>query len=271
MRIETRLEGLENFITAQHTEISTSLTTDRTDLSHILERLVHEQQSSSQKLRQIQERFEEALTLTNLVEDRAEQPQLSDSKHSSMTKVSGRVDQESQQRQLPFPSLARSNTFRVRLQSNRCKSTCDCSCHRFKYGQTLSALQNVLGSLFVGYRGFPALSGTCTVPTCRGNATAHLHVDYFFPRWILHKAVRASLTTNHASDPELCIRLVNIRPHDAEIFRAAFQGDADTTRKLLTRGQASVRDVESTSGHSPLHVRSMQGVVTLVSQPTYPR
>lgn len=221
----------------------------------MFERMLRGQQMESKKLELIEGQFDKVLMLANTTEDKsASKPLSMNSGTATLEESSRKTTHWSEPDRMHMISKSQFRTFRVRLQANKCNATCNCSCHRFKYSQPLSMVQDVLGSLFVGSQGMPALSGACSLPACRGNVAKHLNVDYFFPRWMLHKAVRASLQVNRASDPELCIRIVNVRKHDDEIFRAADEGDVDLTRKLLATGKASVMDIDSISGHSPLHV-----------------
>lgn len=151
-------------------------------------------------------------------------------------------------------SYTRSSTLRIRLHPNACGANCTCACHKVTHLKSPSAMQKALGLLFFGYRGMPALSGKCSGPPCRGNMTQNLNVDYYFPAWALNKAIRATYQAHAAAGPELCLRMVNVRDPRDDIFRSAAEGDIETVRKLLTDGKASVMDVDSTTGHSLLHV-----------------
>ena len=140
------------------------------------------------------------------------------------------------------------------LRQGRCSQWCDCTCHTYTRTSTPQTLQAVLGGLFIGYTGFPALTPDCVNEKCRRSSEAFLQVNYYFPSWFIARAVSIAMSVQNSKLPKFSVRVLNLRNLYDEIFQAAMVGDADTVQYLLMSGQASVKDISSDSGHSPLHV-----------------
>lgn len=217
------------------------------ELSCAINLLLQEQDLQTKKLTRIESHLEASFTGSH--GSRRGSTPLLPLHVSSRTDISA-PGQENQ----TLVTFNRPSVLRVRLYPNACGVNCSCTCHKFTHVKSPSVVQGVLGRLFFGYRGVPALSGKCSGLPCQGNMAQNMNVDYIFPSWMLNKAIRASYLSHVAAGPELCLRMVNVRDHRDDIFKSTGEGDADNVRKLLTEGKASVMDVDSKTGHSPLHV-----------------
>lgn len=140
------------------------------------------------------------------------------------------------------------------LRQHKCDASCDCNCHIHTRARSPQMLQSVLGSLFVGYTGLPALASLCSNTNCQRSSEGFLQVDYLFPPWFLARMVSMAMRFKDSKIPELSMRVLNVRSSYEAVFLSAREGDTQLVRYLLTMGQASVQDVTHDSGHSPLHV-----------------
>lgn len=74
---------------------------------------------------------------------------------------------------------------------------CSCRCHAYTRLHTTQLLQTIVSQLFVGYAGFPALTGSCDQPDiCKGTAQSFVQNNYYFPPWFLARAVSFTLRTS---------------------------------------------------------------------------
>lgn len=74
--------------------------------------------------------------------------------------------------------------------SSKCNSLCTCRCHQKLTMKSPTWMQNVIGSLFVGYHGMPLLGSlTCNEKLCKREQSRLLSVTYFFPAWFLHRII----------------------------------------------------------------------------------
>ena len=155
-------------------------------------------------------------------------------------------------------SLFRADSFsalRMRfLRQRKCDVWCDCSCHTHARTQTPNMLQSVLGTMFVGYAGLPALTPACSNTKCRRVSQGFLQVNYYFPQWFLARIVSVAMRFQDSKIPNISMRVLNIRSTYENIFRDSRRNDAGSVEYQLTMRQASVLDVTEDAGHSPLHV-----------------
>ena len=147
----------------------------------------------------------------------------------------------------------------LELATDHCGSDCCCSCHRRSLFRSPSLLDNVLGSLSIGYHTSPWAAPTCNSPSCRHRTRKFTYI-HAFPHWFWNRIVLAHLVYSQSKGPELCFRMLRVRSMDSGIFRL-FRGprDADEVimtgvKRLFDNGEASVLDVDEEGG-SVLRVR----------------
>ena len=138
----------------------------------------------------------------------------------------------------------------------KCERYCICSCHLQRRLQAPKALSQILGSLFIGYIGIPALYISCDMKTCRVRSPAKGYLFYLLPRWFVKMAILIKFKLSQVEGPEMLIRCLRVREYDSTpSFQALAQGQFDQLKTLLTSGEASVFDVDDQRGNSLLHVR----------------
>ena len=150
-------------------------------------------------------------------------------------------------------SAVPSNSIFHLIKHQRCKRPCSCVCHRQGCLQSARWLENIVGSLFVGYAGLPLFFNRCNIKSCRRSSQTALCIRYVFPGWLMQRVIITKMDFSQNKGPELLLRVLRVRPNNAPIFDAMIRNNIDIIRHLLRSGEASVLDVSS-SGESPLHV-----------------
>lgn len=136
-----------------------------------------------------------------------------------------------------------------RAAGTACKPFCSCICHaqyQFKLPRILSM---AVGSLFMGYTGFPSIGNKCNEKSCSRRSKSVAEFSYFFPTWALTRGIVGRITPT----PDLLLRLVRVIPSRSAIFHHAMLGDVEKIKDLFAKGHASPFDV-APSGSSSLHV-----------------
>ena len=143
-------------------------------------------------------------------------------------------------------SASQSQMLTLRLTEGPCyKLRCGCSCHQRRRLQSPSLLDRLLGSLFVGYVGFPRLLSRCEASSCCVSSTTQIYVSYVFPGWLLKFSLLTKIKLSMMEGPELLIRCLHIRHFGTtSSFKAIAQTRFDHLRNLIMTREASVLDVD---------------------------
>ena len=149
---------------------------------------------------------------------------------------------------VPQLSATESRTARITITRSS-YATCGCLDSRQLNFKSPNFLNSILGSLFVGYRASPRSKQTCDNIDCRRDSTTLIYT-YIFPQWLLNRVFLAKMVYNSSKGPELCVRVLRVRPETAEIFYVLKVSLPDSSRcehvqRLLMNGEASVLDVSS--------------------------
>ena len=144
------------------------------------------------------------------------------------------------------------HTIRItasRTAPHSCSAFCSCVCHARVQLQTPSILHHLVGSLFVGYTGFPGMTPNCNERSCSRQTKVAGQFSYYFPTWLLARVFMGNITPA----PEMLLRVGNVIPSRSSVFHHAMLGSVDGIKKLFDQGLASPFDVAE-SGSSVLHV-----------------
>ena len=141
---------------------------------------------------------------------------------------------------------------------NRCIGGCVCKCHHLQARRSPQALNRLLGRLFFGYAGLPYLGPLCDSKSCDRNSYPMISIIYFFPVWLLARALTMVARLSSITGPEINIRFPRITATSSRIFNLARQGKVDEIRLLLQQGHASPFDIDSSNGYTALMVFSFQ-------------
>ena len=140
--------------------------------------------------------------------------------------------------------IAKSNSFKITGKS--CNVNCRCSCHKKGSLKSPRFLTTILGSIMVGYNAIPGLAPKCNDPSCKGQST-NITYTYAFPEWFVSRVVYLNFKNEQSRGPELCLRVVRMRPDHADIFFALQDAREEValehTKRLLLAGEGSVLDV----------------------------
>ena len=131
---------------------------------------------------------------------------------------------------------------------------CQCACHIHQRLNTPRLLDEVLGTLFIGYSGSP-LFLRCNQKACRAQSDSYTTFIYQFPRWFITSRIiqlKAKVTALYG--PEISLRFNRVVSGKALVFYYATTGDVTKMKDLFEQGRASPSDVRFDSGLTPLHV-----------------
>ena len=145
----------------------------------------------------------------------------------------------------PSESTGSSEQLNFRLaRREMCKSHCTCSCHLQSRLRSPSFLNNVLGSLFIGYVGYTTCLTKCNSRTCRRHIKIKGCLLYTFPKWFVEMAVFPRIELSKGKGPEMLLRCLCVREYTKTLsFQALAQGHFDQVRSLVIGNEASVLDV----------------------------
>lgn len=144
------------------------------------------------------------------------------------------------------------------LHHSFCTSTCGCACHIQRWYRSPNCLDALLGSLFMGYRASPVFAQRCTSMDCKRRSRRFIYT-YAFPQWFLKRVLLVGIMHSLTKGPELCLRIIRVRPYDSTIFSrfssntAANDTEFYQLQRALNDGEASVLDV-NVVGRTILHV-----------------
>lgn len=124
-----------------------------------------------------------------------------------------------------------------------------CICHLQQKTSTPAELNSVLGQLFVGYAGPPAISPKCTTEGCQRSRTSQISLEYWF-LWAFLSSTIMRMQIGYQSSIGTTMQLDTLRrmPDTAQCVNYALQGDIEGLRYLFSDSLASPRDVSATRG-----------------------
>lgn len=133
----------------------------------------------------------------------------------------------------------------------RSLGTCTCICHRKSH----DALQGFLGSLFVGYKGLPAVQKLCPQQCCQKRRSSRLSITYYFPQsFFLQRAFCVAMHTSPTAGFQIKLSFPRIVSPLATVFFVAGFGTPADLRSLFDNGLASPSDINANTGATPMHV-----------------
>ena len=181
---------------------------------------------------------------------------------SALSKVMERVeDQDPSVEPLLQTSFTESGSHLVEvgmaLPRQGCPPNCKCSCHlrtksSFRF-QLPELVTGVLGSLFVGYSGYPIASNRCTISQCSRARSLALQVHYIFPQWFLSIALRASIQMSAIGGLSVGVIVKHRIPFTPSIVTTAQYGSLRELRTFFTSDKVRIDAVDDLSGRSALH------------------
>lgn len=137
-----------------------------------------------------------------------------------------------------------------------CRSWCPCKCHaQRKAKMTMPGFaERLLGTMFVGYAGFPMLNAPCDFRGCRDPQDPAAVIEYWFPWWFVSKNMEIQFKYLPNAGPQLQLAVLRRVPDTSLSISYARQGNIDGLRYLFAQGLASPRDVSDSRGFSLVRV-----------------
>ena len=127
----------------------------------------------------------------------------------------------------------------------QCSRVCSCKCHEHRSNSRSPVLlDRFIGTLFLGYLGLPRLAEACDNARCSQRSNPSVLIVYFFPAWLLARAMIILMNFSLASRPELLIRVPRVLDANASIFQYSHAGDVNGIKRLFERGLSSPFDVD---------------------------
>lgn len=135
-----------------------------------------------------------------------------------------------------------------------CKAWCSCVCHTERSFRSPSLMEQLVGSLFVGYSGIPILRQKCNQQSCHLESQPLMYITYFFPTWFLTRMISLMISTTPLAGPVISLKTQRTVLGDSDIFECAKTGNINKMKYLFQNGLASPHDVSFSSGITALHV-----------------
>lgn len=138
------------------------------------------------------------------------------------------------------------------LQSAVCSRYCTCACHKRRRIRSPQFVDSFWGTLFLGYSATPTMPPKCTETTCRQSTGPWISLTYYFPKWLLGRALSVALM--NTLEPTACLRFPRVIDINEAIFSYTQFDREEDIKLLFEQGLASPHDIDSTYGYSVLQV-----------------
>ena len=137
-----------------------------------------------------------------------------------------------------------------------CEGYCSCICHSTYRYKSPELLDNLVGSLFIGYTGLPISTPKCDSRTCINQTPRSIRVSYAFPSWFFMKTLDV-VARNSQNGPSFGLSLRNRIDASTgiNIISLTHNGDITGMVKLLEERKASLTDVTLYNGTTLFCVR----------------
>ena len=138
----------------------------------------------------------------------------------------------------------------------KCSDVCTCICHYHQTKKTPAFLGRFFGNLFIGYTGLPKVVQPCDDHDCIQRTSPMAVVTYFFPLWLLARALFLTVKLSSCDGPQFCLRVPRVVRSNSAIMEFASRGDVGGVKQVLQERLGSPFDCEFYIGSSPLGVSS---------------
>lgn len=141
---------------------------------------------------------------------------------------------------------------------HHCPSSCQCQCHIEHRLYTPTWLRPVLGQMLLQYN-FSLLirRPNCDRPGCVSRDSSSICFQFFLPRWLLPRAILASLTWDcgvAGPGASLYLRVPRVFEFDCGINMGLIAGNITVLQQKIAIGALRPTDVDSLSGETVLTV-----------------
>lgn len=123
-------------------------------------------------------------------------------------------------------------------------SVCSCSCHNTMHYSTSTITSKVFGSLVIGVSGRIFSNPVCDSPNCRDHSHFSITVAYYFPCWLVAKAIIFQCVRLPYGHPSFGLRVRNLLPEHSPAMSAIARGQPLVLQSLLEHRVSSPDDME---------------------------
>lgn len=113
------------------------------------------------------------------------------------------------------------------------RRSCSCSCHKLRYCSSPLVFVKTLGRLVVGVSGYIFNEPICSDATCQDQARYSLTVTYYFPSWLIAKAIILRCTRSPYGEPSIGVHVRSLLPEHSPTIRAITEGQIETLKSLF--------------------------------------
>ena len=132
----------------------------------------------------------------------------------------------------------RQNQRKVRL------SVCACRCHSIMQYSTSVITSKVFGSLIIGLSGRIFSDPECDSPNCRDHSHFSITVAYYFPCWLVARAIIFQCVRLPYGHPSFGLRVRSLLPEHSPVMNAIARGEPLVLRSMLENRISSPDDME---------------------------
>ena len=123
-------------------------------------------------------------------------------------------------------------------------SVCSCSCHSTMHYSTSTITSKVFGNLVIGVSGRILSNPMCDSPNCRDHSHFSITVAYYFPCWLVAKAIIFQCVRLPYGHPSFGLRVRNLLPEHSPVISAIARGQPLVLRSMLEHRVSSPDDME---------------------------
>lgn len=136
-------------------------------------------------------------------------------------------------------------------ESNQdCPAWCSCQCHQRRTLKSPWMFNSVLGSLQIYFSGGRP---DCNEYKCRRSERAPTSILYRFPRYLLSRYMRMTMTWTLIDGPRYSLRFPRVTDWSHRYWDFCVQGDLGAIQKLFSAGKASALDLNLIGGNALIY------------------
>lgn len=132
----------------------------------------------------------------------------------------------------------RDNERKLRL------SVCPCTCHSTMQYSTSTITSKAFGSLIIGVSGRIFSNPVCNSPKCRDHSQFSITVAYYFPCWLVAKAIIFQCVRLPCGNPSFGLKVRNLLPEHSPVMGTIERGQPLVLRSILEDRKSSPDDME---------------------------
>lgn len=121
---------------------------------------------------------------------------------------------------------------------------CPCSCHSIMQYSTSTITSKAFGSLIIGVSGRIFSNPVCDSPNCRDHSHFSITVAYYFPCWLVAKAIIFQCVRLPYGHPSFGLKVRNLLPEHSPVMGAISRGQPLILRSMLEDRISSPDDME---------------------------